>query len=242
MRRVLALSLLAPTLLVAAACGEGDTTVITGDQQQSGIAVEGLGEVEATPDTGFLTIGVSVDATTVAEAREGAATAADAVIQAAKARGVDDRDIKTINFAIYPRYDYTSGREPRLIGYTVANDVVIKIRQVDDVGAVLDDAVAAGGDAVRVQGIRFDIEDNARLLEQAREVAMRDARQKAEQLARLGGVTLGAPISIAEIQSTAPPPELSGDDARLQPGFQTPIEPGTARVTVRLSVRWAIQP
>jgi uncharacterized protein YggE len=240
MRRSLALGLFAPAIFLVAACGEGDTTIVTGGQQQAGIAVEGLGEVEAIPDTGFLTIGVSVEATTVATAREGAATAATAVIQAAKARGVVDRDIQTINFAIYPRYEYINGREPRLIGYTVSNDVVIKLRKIDDIGVVLDEAAAAGGDAVRVQSIRFDIEDNARLLEQAREAAMNNARQKAEQLARLGGVTLGAPISITEFHSTAPPPELSRDDARLASAFQTPIQPGTGRVTVQLSVVWAI--
>ncbi len=246
--RPLGLPLAGLTLLVAlaaASCGDETSNVVVQPSTEApGIAVSGRGEVQAPPDTGFFDAGVNVTATTVADARNLAAKAADAVIASVKKNGVDSKDVKTTQFRIDPVYDYgKTGGTPRITGYTVTNTVEVKVRALDNFSKVIDDAVAAGGDSVRVQGIRFDILDNTALLQQAREAAMKDAQAKADQLAKLGNVKLGVPLAISEEQSSAPPPILAqgAKTAQSSPDVATPIETGTGSVVVTVQVRWGIE-
>lgn len=227
-------TVLAAALLVTAC---GDETTVIGGADQAGISVSGRGEVQGEPDTGYFTVGVETTRDTVAEAREAAATLANRVVESLRRNGVDEDDIRTTSFAIYPRYDYRNGEPPRITGYTVTNMVEVTVRDLDAFSRIIDDAAEAGGDDVRIQGIRFDIEDREGLIEQARALAMEDARTKAEQLATLGGVRLGPPVSIAEQTTVSPPPffgERAADDAA------TPIEPGLTSVVVTVSVRYGI--
>lgn len=227
--------LIAPLLAVLAVGCSGDTVVQPGDQS-AGIAVQGVGEVVATPDTGYFSVGIEVTADTVEQARNDAAEAADNLVAAVKDAGVDDKDVRTANFAIFPRYDYSRDRQ-ELVGYTVTNTLEVTVRDLDSFSAVIDGAVEAAGDAARVSGIRFGVEDDKELLKQARELAMEDARRRAEDLAEFGKVRLGDPVSISETQSPSRPPVSPGaDDAG-----RTPIEPGTTTVTVTVSVTYAIR-
>ncbi len=231
--------------LAATGCGdEAGDVVIQPASEPPGIAVSGRGEVEAPPDTGFFDVGVNATATTVADARDRAAKAADAVIASARKNGVDSKDVKTTQFRIDPVYDYgRTGGTPRITGYAVTNTVEVKVRKLDSFSKIIDEAVAAGGDLVRIQGIRFDIEDTTKLLQQAREAAMKDAREKADQLAKLGGVKLGTPLGISEEQSMRPTPVLSQRAEGVAPAADvaTPIEIGTGRVVVNVQVRWGIE-
>lgn len=233
-------------LILASAAGAagctGDTQVTNVPPDTSGITVAGHGEVQAPPDTGFFDIGVEVTATTVEDARSRAARAADAVISAVKKNGVDDKDIRTLNISIFPAYDYGTAGQPRITGYVVSNTVEVKVRKLDTFSAVIDAAIAAGGDAARLHGVRFDIEDTDKLRQQARELAMKDARARAEELAKLGEVDLGDPIAITETFGTNPTPVLSVERAAGAADLATPIQPGTATVVVEVSVRWAINP
>ncbi len=230
---------------VAAGCGnEPSNVVVQPSTEAPGIAVSGRGEVQAPPDTGFVDAGVNVTATTVADARDRAAKAADAVIASVKKNGVDSKDIKTTQFRIDPVYDYgKNGGTPHITGYTVTNTVEVKIRKLDNFSKIVDDAVAAGGDQVRIEGIRFDIEDTTKLLQQARESAMKDAKEKADQLAKLGGVKLGMPLAISEQQSSNPTPVLSQEVKGIPyaADVATPIETGTGSVVVNVQVRWGIE-
>lgn len=235
------LLLLASLALLATACTRSDTINVTPSTEPPGVTVTGRGEVEAPPDTGYITLGVQVTAGTVAEAREQAATAAAAVIAAVKDAGVAAADIQTGNLAIQPEYDYPSREPPRLTGYQVTNTVSVRVRQLDRFATVIDEAAAAGGDAVIVHSLRFDYDDPARLADEARELAMADARRKAEQLARLAGVSLAAPIAITEGTGAGPVGRFDEAAFTRQAGASTPIEIGTGRVTVDIAVRWSIR-
>ncbi len=217
-----------------------DTTVNNQPGESSGITVNGHGEVQVPPDIGFISIGVQSTASTVADARDRAAGSADAIIKSIKKNGVADKDIKTTGLSIYPNYDY-SRSSPRLTGYTVSNNLTAKVRKVENMSKVVDEAIAAGGDDVRLQSISFGIDDESKAKQEAREKAMADAKAKAEELAKLGGVSLGAPVTISETQAfnegfkdIASAPSTDG-------GVSTPIETGTNTVTVDVSVRWALK-
>ncbi len=225
--------------LLALACGSDKTTIVTSPTTQRGITVMGHGEVQAPPDTGFFQVGVQVRAATVAAARDAASKAADAVTKSLKANGIADADIRTTNYSINPEFDYRA-TTPKLTGYVVMNTVEVKVRKVDTFSKVIDDATAAGGDSVQVQSVRFDVADNSKLLDQARQAAVDDARKKAEQLAKLGGGSLGKPISISETQSSRPQPVVA-DYAGGEPSktaLAVPISPGSGTVTVDISATW----
>ncbi len=229
--------------LFGVACSDGGTTVNAPGADTGGITVSGHGEVQVPPDTAVFTVGVQVTATTVADARERAAKAADAVISSVKKNGVDEKDIRTTGLSIQPVFDYKNGTEPRITGYQVTNQVTVKVRKLDNVSKVVDDAAAAGGNDVRLQGISFVVDDDEKPIQQAREAAMKDAKAKADQLAKLGGVELGDPLTIAESQGSVFPPEASRAAAATGAlDTSTPIQPGTNTVSVDVNVRWQIKP
>jgi uncharacterized protein YggE len=209
----------------------------------SGITVSGQGIVSAPPDTVTLQIGVSIQAASVADARTQAATAASAVTASVKGDGVADADIQTVQFSISPQYDYSGSRQT-LTGYRVDNVLQVKIRNLDSVGKVIDDAVAAGGNAVVIRGIAFSIENTDTLLHQARLMAMQDAQTKAQDYASAASVSLGKVISIDETQSQRPTPVFVGNaapTAAVAAAPPTPVQSGTQQIQVNVTVTYAIQ-
>lgn len=207
------------------------------------VHVTGIGSVTAEPDIATIYLGVSVEKETVEVAREEAASAMTAVIDALKNNDIADRDIQTENFSIYPQYDYTEeGRVLR--GYRVNNTVNVKVRELDSLSDIIDDATTAGGDIVVVNSIQFMLEDPTPLQAQARALAVKDAEVKAQTLAEAGGVTLGKPITITETSRSAGPPiafaeaeEFAADSARTS----TPIQAGELTVTVNVTVVYEIE-
>ncbi len=231
-------------LAVAAMLIAGSVTAlphVLADAPTRTVSVSGQGIVTAQPDTVILQIGVSVEARTVAAARGQASAAADAVIAAVKADGVADQDIKTVQFNIGPRYDNNNGLSV-LRGYSVSNVLQVKIRNLDSVGKVIDDATAAGGDAIVVQGISFTIENTDPLTHQARLLAIQDAMTKANDYATAAGATVGPVISISEQSSATPTPVLAAPaPAAAASAARTPVEGGTQQVRVQVSVVFQLQ-
>ena len=208
------------------------------------IHVTGSGSVTGEPDIAILNLGVSVEKETVEEAREAAASAMTAVIDSLKANDIAENDIQTENFSIYPQYDYTDeGRVLR--GYRVNNTVSAKVRELESLSDIIDDATGAGGDIVVVNFIQFMIEDPTPLQAQARALAVKNAEAKAQTLAEASGVTLGKPITITETSRTAGPPiayaesaEFAADDGARS---STPIQAGELTVTINITVVYEIE-
>ena len=118
----------------------------------------GSGSIAGEPDIATLKLGVSVEKETVAEARETAAIAMTAVLDSLKANDIAEEDIQTERFSIYPQYDYTdNGRVLR--GYRVNNTISARVRELQSLSDIIDDAAGAGGDIVVVTSIQFMIED-----------------------------------------------------------------------------------
>ncbi len=238
----MAVLILAPLTLIAAACGDTTTQVERNGDGMTGITVTGEGKVTAAPDVALLTLGVSSLRPTVAEAREQAATALTAMIASMSANGVEEDDIQTQQLSIQPEYDYNNN-ETVLRGFRVSNTVTAKIRNIDDTTKVVDDAVTAGGDDTQIQSISFTIDDPKQLQEQAREQAVEDARAKAQTLAGASGVDLGEPITIVEgggLQPPIPYQENFARGAADSAQAETPIQPGELDVIINVSVTWGI--
>ena len=226
--------------VLAAAC-DSDTTVHTGTGGE-GISVTGVGRVSVEPDVAILNLGVEVQAATVSRASSAAAEAMDDVRASLACNGVEDKDIQTRFFNIFPQFDFES-RTPEIIGYTVSNQLEVKVRDIDSVSDVFDDAIAAGGDAIRVNGVRFSIDEPEQFFPEARRLAVEDARDRGEQLADLAGVSLGDALSISESSgggSPAPFAEFEGPVQAAAPGGAS-IAPGEGEIVLTVFVLYAVE-
>lgn len=219
-----------------------NSVVVTAGGQPTGISVSGEGKVMLPPDVATLNLGVETRAKTVEEARAQAAQAMEALRSRLTALGIDKKDIRTQSVSITPDYRPKSlNGDVQIDGYRVSNMVQVTVRRLDNVSKAIDGAAGAAGDAVRVHGVSFGVENPEEALRQAREQAMRDARAKAEQLARLSGVNVGRPISIQDGQVQGPIiPERMALGAAAS-DMATPIEPGQSTVRLVLNVVFAIE-
>lgn len=205
----------------------------TNSTQQTGIWVSGEGEVIITPDLAVLSLGVEAQADTVSQAQSEASTAMNSVMSALKNKGIEDNDIQTqyFNISTSRRWDPERGTED-ITGYSVSNMVSVKVRNVDNTGAVIDAVAAAGGDYIRINNISFTVDDPTPYQEEARDKALADAKQKAEQIAKTTGLKLGEPTFVAESSSYNPyvtdlgfaipvPMDISESAVSISPGETT---------------------
>jgi uncharacterized protein YggE len=240
--RILLLPFVAGLAFLAVACNGGDTYVTPDNSGAMGVNASGTGTAVGVPDVLTLTVGVSAQRENVAEAREAAATAQTAVIQALRDNGVAEEDIQTVQFSVSPQYNFTQERQ-EIIGYVVSNVVTAKVRDLDSAGDVIDAATTAGGNDAVVQGVSFGIDDPTELQAQAREEAVRKAREQAEQLASNAGASLGKLLSISE-SSYYPVydrafPSAAGGAASQEAA--TPIQSGQLEISVTVNVLYAIE-
>ncbi|MBI2871674.1 MAG: SIMPL domain-containing protein [Chloroflexi bacterium] len=217
--------------------------------QQQGIFVSGDGTVMAVPDVAILSLGIEARAATVAEARQQAAEAMSKVMDSLKANGVLEKDIRTSYFNIQPEYQWIEpsfGKPGRqvIVGYMVNNQLTVKVRALDKIGDVIDQAAIAGGDLTRVQGISFTIDDTKPLETQAREKAVKDALAKAQQFADLTGATLGRLVYISEsggFVTPYPVARMALEGAKAADFASTPISTGEMEVRVSVQAVFAIE-
>ncbi|MDP6604799.1 MAG: SIMPL domain-containing protein [Dehalococcoidia bacterium] len=241
---VLTAIILAAIALLAVGCSDGATEITVSQPSQSGISVSGSGSVTVVPDIAVITIGVEVTAPNVAAARSEAAASMGAVLASFEANAVPSADIRTLSFSIQPQYLYQRDEQPEITGYTVTNRVSVKVRDLDTVSDVLDDAAEAGGDAVRINNISFTVDNPEQFEAEAREAAVADAQARAETLATLAGVTLGKVRSISESGVSMPFAERSFGGGVMQAAAAappSPISPGETEISLSVFVEYEIE-
>ncbi|MFP6678610.1 MAG: SIMPL domain-containing protein [Dehalococcoidia bacterium] len=225
---------------------------IGGNLQQVGIAVSGRGTVAVDPDIATLSIHVEARETTVSKARQIAAEAMDRALKALKRSGVNESDIVTRNFSIQPQSTYVERvsdlgeyGQSIIIGYVVSNSIEATIRNLDDVGEVIDSASEDAGDEIRINWITFGLDNPAVYGDTARELAAHDAHANAELYARTLGVELGPVVYLQETGGTSPAPSYGATASGFSEDFArsfapTQISSGDVDVTASVSVVFAI--
>jgi uncharacterized protein YggE len=235
------------------------------------ITVVGQGEATAKPDLAMATFGVEVLAPKVADASAQAAARMNQILATFKRSGIAEKDIQTSNFSVTreqqpediapPPVAAPAGPAPkgapaptivpppypapqRLVEvYRVSNTVAVKIRDLKQVGAVLDAAIAAG--ANNIHGIQFALDNPDALEAQAREKAAADARSKAEALAKLQGVSLAGVVSIDETPGDGMPvpfaPRAAMWAAKGMAESGTPASPGEVSLSAQVQVVYALK-
>ena len=200
------------------------------------VTVTGAGRVFVAPDVAEVRLGVLIRRATVAEARNEAADATNAVVAALRDVGVPEADIQTSMLTLQPVYEYgPNGTALRTVAYEIRNGLTITVRDLDRVGPAVDGAIAAG--ATTIDSINLVIADPDSAERQAREEAVRDARGKADTLVDAAGARIDDVVSIAESVSTPPWP-WRGEAAVDDKG--TPILPGVSEVVVNVTIVYEI--
>src|SRR3954449_6253834 len=220
---------LAGVLLAAPALAE-DAAIAT-------ISVSGDAQVSVPSDLAEIDAGVSTEARTAREASEAKNAAMGKVLLALKGTGIEEKDFQTSRLSLQPQYAPNRSGPSAVVGYRAANRVTIKLRDVSKAAGTIDTLVSAG--ANELGGINFVVSGASKLLDDAREQAIADARRKAEIYAKAAGVTLGSPISISEEGSSGPLPYR-----RMAAGMaaSAPVAQGEETLRVIVSVSWAIKP
>ncbi len=159
------------------------------------ITITGEGKVTAIPDIATLSLGMDNTNMDIQVAQKKNSDTITALINALKALDISKDDIQTTNYSIYPQYDWNNGKQT-LTGYTISQNVTVKIRQTDKVDQVL--KVVGDLKLNQVGGLSFDIDQPEIYRQQARILALQNAKAKADALAKIMGVKLGKVISFNE--------------------------------------------
>ena len=205
--------------------------------QDHTVTVSGTGEVSVAPDVADVVIGVTIQKPTVAAAQSAAAASMSAVIAAIKKDGVDPKDIVTIDLSLNPVYDYNSST-PRLIGQQLSNSVRVTVRNLNSLAAVVDDSMAAG--ATTIGGVTFRLNDPTSVQTKARQLAMADARSKADQLTSSAGVSVKGVATITETTTQSNPVYFAGALDAKSAAASTPIQTGTTNIVIQVTVSYLI--
>jgi uncharacterized protein len=224
------------TLIPAPGAAGGGVGVIT---------VVGEGRVKIQPDIARITLGVDAVQPTVKQASTEARQTMDAVVKAATAQGIADKDIQTASFNIYVERTRPSDNPtgPEEVRYHVNNSVNVVVRDLDKVGNVLDAAIEAG--ANNVYGVNFSVENTAEVEAQAREAAVTDAQRRAQDLARLNGVNVGPVLAISEVIGSQGGGQVSNSFRDAAPmavgGGGASVSPGELELRMQLQITYAMQ-
>jgi uncharacterized protein YggE len=200
------------------------------------ISVTGEATVSVPPDMAEIEGGFTSEAKTAREASDANNTAMGKLLLALKAAAIDDKDIQTSRLSLQPQNAPNHTGVPAIVGYRASNHVTIRLHDVTKAAGVIDMLVGAG--ANDIGGINFMVSGASKLLDQAREQAIADARRKAEIYAHAAGVTLGAPLSISEAGGSPMPMQFRAKAMMAA----TPVAPGEETLQVSVNVSWAIKP
>lgn len=224
------------------ACAAPVATGSEPGQTRNTISVSGSGQAFGRPDLATVQIGVQSAGPDLGQTLTQNNQRADAILAALKALGIEDKDLQTSNFSIYPQRDYDpqTGQPKDTITYHVDNTLSVTVRDLSKLSDVLSTTAAVG--ANYIHGIAFSVADPAALEAEARARAMADARARAEQLAKAAGVTLGSPISISESFNYAPPTPLAFDRAlTAEAASAVPVATGQLQVSIQVNVAYEIR-
>lgn len=225
---VLLAAALAGTALASPARPAGEGSART-------VAVSGNAQVTLKPDIAYLSFGTQNRGADVAKTRDANSKLMEQVFAALKAKGVDvDKDVKTTNFSVNPIYD-ENGKA--VTEYQIDNSIQVKVRNLDKLGEIMEAATAAGANTAG--GLYFDVEDREAAYNVALVEAIKNAKMRAETLAKSAGAKLGAVVSAMENGSYSPwYPVYYGRDYAMDGGV--PVSTGSMQVSASVSVTYEL--
>ena len=209
------------------------------------LVVTGTADMTVAPDICYMSYNVETFNRRASDAYRDNITLMNAINAAIKAQGVESKDMRTMNFSIYPEYQYNERNKRVPQGYRVYNSLSVAVRDLSKVSAVIDAAIDAG--ALDLAGITFTVEDWKKYSDEARRSALADARKKAEDAASILGFRLGTPIMVTESGPPVYPvyseSKAAGLDYMVADAAPAPaIEAGQINLSTTIYVTYEIEP
>lgn len=235
-KKHIALVVMSLTLIaLLAACTPG---LVNQAETVRTISVTGTGVVTIVPDLARVNIGVRTEAENVGDALEENNRQAEAISASLQDLGVEEKDIQTSNFNVYPsdRYDPMTGQVQGRY-FVVENTVNVTVRELASLSDVLGAVVDAGANSI--YGISFDVEDRDSAIAEARKLAIADAKAKAEAIAEVADVNLGELISINIASGNQPYPYFNGMGGSMEQA-SVPISAGTLTISAEANLSYAL--
>lgn len=210
------------------------------------ISVSDQAEVYAKPDLALAVFSVKTEKKTVGQAMNENTKKMNEIIDFMKKTGIEEKDLKTTSFNIYPRYDYIrdstlypSGQRI-LVGYEITQSLQVKVRNLEKIGQIIQGATEAG--ANQVGDLQFTVDQIDDFKKQARQEAIKKAKAKAEELADQLGVNL---VRITNFTESGPAPRYYdyglAESVGIGGGGEAPqIETGENKIEVVVSITYEI--
>lgn len=210
------------------------------DEQPRQLNISGTGEVYLVPDIAYVYIGTRSEAAEVGDALSENNKQAQNIANVLIDLGVDQKDIQTTAFNVYPVQNYSPEGEPMETRFVVENTVFIKVRELQRLGELLDVVVRNG--ANQINGISFNVEDREQAEADARRLAVIDAKQKAEELAESAGVSLGELVNLSAYSYGNPQPMYEGKGGGYAADMSAaPIASGQLVITAEATLTYNIK-
>ena len=214
-------------------------------QQRRLVTMVGAGEATAVPDQVSFTLTSTARRPDLDDAMTASSGTMRRVLAELAGHGVERADVQTTGLSMHPEYEYHAYEPPTLVGYRVTQRARVEVDELARGGPAIGAAIEAGGNGVRVSGIRLGIADTDVVLAEARDAAVESATAKAEQYAAATGQSLGDVLSIREVGGPAPryQPQAAFrglmDSAELAKAL--PLRAGKEDLAVRIQVVWEFE-
>lgn len=227
-------------VLALAACSAGAPAASGSNQPQPRtISVQGSGKVTLAPDVAYVFVGVESRSDNVGDALNANNAKAQAISATLKELGIEDKDIQTSGFNIFPNQQYDPEGKLVKTEYVVNNTVNVTVRDLTLLGKLLDAVVRSGANSIN--GITFDIFDKQAAVAQARSLAIADAKAQAEAIAKDAGVTLGNVMSVSVYSSGGQPVYDAKGGVGAVMNSQVPVSAGSIILSVDASMSFEIK-
>ena len=191
------------------------------------------GKVTAIPDTAEINLGIQVNKPTVEAAQKEANQKINKITDELKKLGIEEKFIKTINYSVYPDYDYRSGQ--KIVGYNVNITLKVKVKDFEKINKAVDVATIQGANQIGALSFTIDDEKLEELKMEARKQAIEKAKKKAREIAQASGIKLGRLLNVSENLSSYPPTPLTAREIGIGGApeeKQTQIQPGESEITI----------
>ena len=204
------------------------------------VSFNGEGKVLAVPDIAMISASIVTQAVNSKTAQDQNSKKSQAVADFLKKQGIDEKDIKTTDYNIYPQYKYSSyGGQATITGYQVTQSYQVKVRDLEKVSAVLDGLVSAGANQVNNLGLQ--VEDPEKLKTEARQKAIEDAKKKADELKDQVGIKLGRIVNFSENTGGYPIPMMYATDRGIGGCGGAEISVGQNEIVVSVTITYQIK-
>ena len=225
--------------LILSACGPATLTQAAQPVSRT-LNVNGLGSTNLTPDIAYIYIGVHNEGATASEVVKANKVQTNAVLDALKKAGVDEKDLRTTNFSIWPSQQYSPDGVLTGTIYMVDNTVYVTVRDLEGLGSLLDDTISAGANSIN--SIQFDVADKTAAVKEARIKAVDDAKIQAQELADDAGITLGEIQNISFYDSSPyPVADGKGGGGAAPMASSVSIQPGQLTISVSVNITYDIK-